>query len=88
MTRIGIRELKNQASKIVRDVEHEKAEYVVTHQGQPVAVLSPYTRMEAEKEQRLERETSLRAMKELANEVARSWVSPKGAVELLTEQRR
>lgn len=88
MTRIGIRELKNQASKIVREVRREKTEYVVTHQGQPVAVLSPYTEREAEKEKRLEREASLKAMKDLAADVARSWTSPKGAVELLTEQRR
>jgi prevent-host-death family protein len=80
-------QLKNQTSKIVREVREEESEYVVTHQGQPVAVLSPYTEVVAEKEKQLEREATLRAMKELANYVARSWTSPKSAVELLTEQR-
>jgi prevent-host-death family protein len=38
---IGIRELKNQASEILRAVREEGAEYVITHRGKPVAVLLP-----------------------------------------------
>ena len=88
MTRIGIRELKNQASKIVREVRETQAEYVVTHQGQPVAVLHPYTEADAENERRRAMEDSLAAMKKAAREVAQAWTSPKTAVELLDEQRR
>ncbi|HRQ41094.1 MAG TPA: type II toxin-antitoxin system prevent-host-death family antitoxin [Chloroflexota bacterium] len=40
-TEIGIRELKNQASKIVRAVREEAAEYIITVNGEPVAVLRP-----------------------------------------------
>ena len=88
MTRIGIRELKSQASRIVREVRRARAEYVVTHQGQPVAVLSPYTEHDAEKELRQENEASLRAMRDLSQEVARAWTSPMSAAEILTDQRR
>lgn len=88
MTRIGIRELKSQASKIVREVREEEAEYVITHQGSPVAVLHPYTEKDAEKELRDEMEASLKAMQQTARKVADAWVSSKSAGELLDEQRR
>lgn len=88
MTRIGVRELKNQTSRIVREVREEQAEYVVTHQGQPVAVLHPYTEADAEGERRRSMDAALAAMKASAREVARAWTSPKSAVEILDEQRR
>ncbi len=88
MTRIGIRELKNQASRIIREVREERTEYVVTHQGHPVAVLFPYTEQEAQKERRLAQETSLQAMRDSARQVARAWISSKSGVEILDEQRR
>lgn len=88
MTRIGVRELKNQASRIVRDVREEKTEYVITHQGQPVAVLHPYTSEDADRERHVETAASLAAMKKTARDVAQAWVSSKNAVELVDEQRR
>ena len=88
MTRIGIRELKNQASRIVREVREERAEYVITHQGRPAAVLHPYTDEDAERERHHEMESSLAAMQRAAREVAESWVSAKSGVEILDEQRR
>jgi prevent-host-death family protein len=41
MPQVGIRELKNETSEILRAVREEKAEYVVTHRGKPVAVILP-----------------------------------------------
>ena len=41
MPRVGVRELKNQATEILRDVRENRAEYVVTYHGRPVAVLLP-----------------------------------------------
>jgi prevent-host-death family protein len=38
---IGIRQLKNETSEILRTVREERAEYVITYRGQPVAVLRP-----------------------------------------------
>jgi prevent-host-death family protein len=38
---IGIRELRENTSEVLRKVREEKAEYIITHQGQPVAVLLP-----------------------------------------------
>lgn len=42
MPEIGIRELKSQASEIVRAVREERAEYVVTLRGKPVAMIVPF----------------------------------------------
>ena len=41
MPRIGIRELKAHASEIVRTLREERVQYIITHHGQPVGVLSP-----------------------------------------------
>jgi prevent-host-death family protein len=38
MALIGIRELRERASEVIRRVREEKAEYIITYQGQPVAV--------------------------------------------------
>ena len=41
MPEIGIRELKSQASEIMRAVREERAEYIVTLRGKPVAMIVP-----------------------------------------------
>lgn len=41
MPEIGIRQLKNEASEILRAVREKGTEYVITYRGQPVAVLRP-----------------------------------------------
>jgi len=41
LPRLGVRELKNRTSEIVRSVREEGTEYVITYQGRPVAVILP-----------------------------------------------
>lgn len=41
MPNVGIRELKNQATEILRAVREQRAEYIVTHHGKPIALLLP-----------------------------------------------
>jgi prevent-host-death family protein len=94
MPQIGIRELKNEASGIIRSVREERVEYVVTHRGRPVAVILPVdeTWQEAEAERAAaavrgdadfwDRMAALRA------EIAAQWRNDKSAVELIGEQRR
>ena len=87
-SRIGVRELKNQASRVIRSVREEMAEYVVTLRGEPVAVLRPLT---SEDEKRLREEQvgeRLRQMRNLASEVAAAWISEKDGIQLVVEQRR
>ncbi len=85
---IGVRELKNQATRIVRAIREEMAEYVITVQGKPVAVLRPYTAEDERQLRQAELEESLAEMKQLAQEVASAWTSSKSGIELISEQRR
>jgi len=41
MPKVGVRELKNRTSEILRAVREEGTEYVITYQGRPMAVLLP-----------------------------------------------
>jgi prevent-host-death family protein len=87
-SKIGVRDLKNRASEIVREVHENEAEYIVTLRGEPVAVLRPMPdRSEQERRQEAAEEAMAR-MEALADEIARAWSSPKSALELLEEQRR
>ena len=48
MPTVGIRELKSQASEIIRQVREDRVEYLVTLRGEPVATLSPVEGWELE----------------------------------------
>ena len=85
---IGVRELKNHASRFLRAVREEMAEYVVTLRGEPVAVLRPLTEEEDRRLRQAEIDDALAEMKILAGEVAEAWTSEKSGVELVAEQRR
>ncbi len=80
MTEIGIRELKNRTSEIVREVREERAEYIITHRGQPVARLVPIVAEDSGQ--------AIEDLELLSREISAQWKSEKSAVELLTEMRR
>jgi len=50
MSLIGVRELREQTSKVIRQVREEGAEYVITYQGRPVAIILPLDTERAEAE--------------------------------------
>jgi len=81
MAEIGVRELKNRTSEIVRAVREERVEYVITYRGQPVARLVPVTEEE-------DGELAWQELERLSQEISARWQSGKSAVELLTEMRR
>ncbi len=94
MPRVGVRELKNDTSEIIRAVREDRVEYVVTHHGRPVAVILPVD----EAWQEVETEYAVAAVQGsrefwdrlavLRAEIAAKWQSDKTAVQLLEEQRR
>jgi prevent-host-death family protein len=86
--RIGIRELKNRASEIVREVRESQATYVVTVRGEPVAELRPLPAQSIRERRQEEVEQVMAEIDELARRIGRAWRSPKTAVELVEEQRR
>ena len=85
---IGVRELKNRTSQVLRVVREEMTEFIVTLRGEPVAVLRPLTREEVERLRKVEIDETLIEMKSLAQDIAENWTSDKSGVDLITEQRR
>ena len=87
-SKIGVRELKNRASEIVREVHEQEAEFIVTLRGEPVAVIRPLTEKSGRELRQAEEDEALAEVDRLAEKIARAWRSPKSALELLAEQRR
>jgi len=48
MSSVGIRELKNRASEIIRKVGEEQAPYIITLRGKPSAMIIPLEEDEVE----------------------------------------
>ena len=84
---IGIRELKNQASSIVRQVREEAVDYVITHHGRPVAVLRPVDEQTMRDLQKQEAVDTWRKLLEIGRKFSASQISEKSARELLSEMR-
>ena len=88
---IGIRTLKNEASRIINEVRESEAEYVVTKRGEPVAVLRPLsesdaaTETEGQKNARVER--IMKNIRKTAKEIGRL-SSGESAVSAVSRQRR
>jgi prevent-host-death family protein len=84
MEEIGIRELKARASDVVRAVKEERARYVITQRGEPVALIIPLDALPTNKS---DDEVWERLM-QLGEEISKGWKSEKSAVEILSEMRR
>lgn len=87
-SKIGVRELKNRASEIVREVHEQEAEFIVTLRGEPVAVIRPLTEKSGRELLQVEEDEALAEVDRLAEKIARAWRSPKSVLELIEEQRR
>lgn len=87
MERVGVRELKNRATQIVRAVREEHAEYLVTVDGEPVAVLRPCEDADLQTERVAAYRAGLARLDAVAQMVGAHWQSEKGAVDLLMEMR-
>ena len=92
MPRVGIRELKAHASEIVRALREDRVHYIVTHQGQPVGVLSPIDEQQLDailvQAAATPTDTELAAeLDELSQEIARRWKGAKSGVKLVSEMR-
>ena len=94
MPRVGVRELKNETSEVIRCVREERAEYVVTLHGRPVAVILPVDpRLEDAGTDRIleasrTQEDFWARMEALRAEVNAKWTSTGSAEEAVADQRR
>lgn len=86
MPRIGLRQLKTHASEVLRDVEDNRARYVITSRNKPVGIIIPYTPLEEAQPQ--SGEEALAAFFAAGERVKQAWKSPLTPVEVLREMRR
>ena len=73
MKSIGVRQLKNEATQIVRSVKEQHALYVITVNGQPVATLRPYSDRDIAGMQGNQALGELQAIERLAGAVGEAW---------------
>lgn len=73
MESIGVRQLKNEATQIVRAVKERHALYVITVNGQPVATLRPYSERDIAGMQRTDAASEFQAIERLAAAVGEAW---------------
>ncbi len=85
MPEIGIRELKSRASEIVRAVREERAEYVITHRGKPVAMIVPFD--EARVESVPSPDEYMDRLLEIGREISQAVQPGKSVLEQLFEDR-
>ncbi len=75
MRTIGVRQLKNEATQIVRAVREQNAQFVITVNGQPVATLRPYSDRDIAGLHRTQAAAEIAAIDRLAAEVGKLWES-------------
>jgi len=85
MVEVGIRELKQRASHILRQVREKKETITITYRGRPVARLVPVEDMESKRAEAL---AVWAKMDDLAREIGAHWPEGVSAVEAVREQRR
>jgi len=85
MKEVGIRELKEQASAILRKLREDKETITITYRCRPVALPVPIEH--TEKDESLW-EATWAEMDELAQEIGRYWPEGGSAAEAISEQRR
>jgi len=82
---IGIRELKDHATQILRKVREEGAEYQVTYHGKVIARLVPTEPVPLSS---IELDAAWADLDELAEEISKSWPEGVSAVDAVREVRR
>ena len=85
MGEIGIRELKQRANEILRQVREEQETFTVTYRGKVVAKLVPVVDASIEQERTSAIWTQ---MDELSREIGTLWPHGMAAAEAVAEQRR
>lgn len=84
MEEIGIRELKARASDVVRAVKEQRARYVVTQRGKPVAAIIPMDAILPEKDNG----EAWDKLMEIRSKLGKGRKNKKTSVEILSEMRR
>jgi prevent-host-death family protein len=84
MITVGIRQLRQEASELVRKVREEGQEVQITYRGKPVALLIPVERASTEEG----KANCWATLDRLAAEIGARWPEGVSAVEAVAEGRR
>jgi len=84
MEKIGIRELKARVSEVVRVVKEQRARYIITQRGRPVALLLPLDALPSQPDPK----EVWAQLEQIRDEFGKGWQSDQSAVEILSEMRR
>jgi antitoxin (DNA-binding transcriptional repressor) of toxin-antitoxin stability system len=87
MKSVGIKEFKNKATQILKEVREQGTEFFITLNDEAVATLKPVTQKESMAAKRKKRERILAEFEALASEVGELWVSEENAVEAISNDR-
>jgi prevent-host-death family protein len=82
MVTVGIRELKQQTSELIRRVREKGDEIQVTHHGKVVARIIPISSSPAETQRAWD------GLDRLADEIGKRWPKGVSAAEAVSEERR
>jgi len=89
MSKIGVRELKNRASEIIRAVRERQARYLITYRGKPVGILLP---LGEQSDTLLDMHTgspsAWETLTQLGREIGEGWQADQSSTDLLSETRR
>jgi prevent-host-death family protein len=85
MKEIGVRELKERTSDVIRSVRENHETYSITYRGRVVARLMPVGNGKVDEAQE---DALWEEMDELAKEISRKWPKGVSAAEAVAEQRR
>ena len=92
MSLIGVRELREQTSEVIRQVREEQAEYVITYQGRPVAIILPLDTERAEAEMARAGKRAIvddwDRYERLAEEIRRDWPADLATQDVIDAIRR
>lgn len=90
MPDVGVRELKTQASEIVRQVRENRARYIITYRGEPVRLLMPLDEAGSSSltSDKGRAETPWETLTRLGKEIGQGWRLPLSSTELLSNMRR
>ena len=92
MALIGIRELRQKTTEVLRRVQRDGEAYIITNQGRPVALLLPLDRDKVEAEMTRSARQSVsdgwKVYQRLANDMRQNWPAGLETQTLLDEMRR
>lgn len=86
--RVGIRDFRNTATQLIREVRETGSEIVITVDGEPVAVVRPFTSEDSAQERVQADKADMDAIRASRAAITALWPTGVSAADAVSEQRR